>query len=435
MVTDIAGPMHDGSPKAKVFISYSRNDAVFADRLAESLKEHGFTALIDRSEIYAFEDWWKRIETLIVQADTIVFVLSPDAVSSDICQKEVAFAAALNKRIAPVVCKRAEIATVPEPLRRLNFIFFTEDAPFSERMDQLSEALSTDIEWVRKHTEFGGNARRWGEAGRPGPLGLLLRPPVLEEAELWIASRPYGAPAPTAETRVFITESRRAATRRRKVLTASLGAGLLVALGLTGIATTQWYKAEQARQAGREQLEEQEVQLTRSRDINFKYADLQKITLRSVEAIRKTIDLLLSKDSKTALTLAQNAEPILKQMHEALPEDTDLQEEISFNHQQIGDALVLQGDNAAAYSAYSAAVATREAMLETDPDNVQWQLADVAALYKLASVGHDPIANLNDALTILKHLADEGLLPDSRKTWISQVEKSLADRQKSLPKP
>src|ERR1700689_1236531 len=349
MVTDIAGPMHDGSPKAKVFISYSRNDAVFSDRLAESLKEHGFTALIDRSEIYAFEDWWKRIETLIVQADTIVFVLSPDAVSSDICQKEVAFAAALNKRIAPVVCKRAEIATVQEPLRRLNFIFFTEDAPFSERMDQLSEALSTDIEWVRKHTEFGGNARRWGEAGRPGPLGLLLRPPVLEEAELWIASRPYGAPAPTAETRVFITESRRGAARRRKVLTASLGAGLLVALGLTGIATTQWYKAEQARQAGREQLEEQEVQLTRSRDINFKYADLQKITVSSVEAIRKTIDLLLSKDSKTALTLAQNAEPILKQMHEALPEDTDLQEEISFNHQQIGDALVLQGDNAAAY--------------------------------------------------------------------------------------
>ena len=30
-----------------------------------------FEPLIDRSEIYAFEDWWKRIEALISRADTI----------------------------------------------------------------------------------------------------------------------------------------------------------------------------------------------------------------------------------------------------------------------------------------------------------------------------------------------------------------------------
>jgi len=28
--------------------------------------------LVDRTEIYAFEDWWKRIEALIGQADTVV---------------------------------------------------------------------------------------------------------------------------------------------------------------------------------------------------------------------------------------------------------------------------------------------------------------------------------------------------------------------------
>ena len=56
----------------------------------------GFEPLIDRSEIYAFEDWWLRIEALIAQADTIVFVISPDAVTSDVCHKEVAFAASLH---------------------------------------------------------------------------------------------------------------------------------------------------------------------------------------------------------------------------------------------------------------------------------------------------------------------------------------------------
>jgi tetratricopeptide (TPR) repeat protein/WD40 repeat protein len=213
---EIVGPIDgEGQPKAKIFISYSRKDIAFADRLEAGLKTRGFNPLIDRTEIYALEDWWKRIEALIVQADTIVFVLSPDAVMSSVCQKEVNFAASLNKRLAPVVHRRVEDAPVPGALARLNFIFFDDEARFEESMDRLKEAIETDIAWVRKHTEFGENARRWAAAGRPGPRGLLLRSPVLEDAERWVASRPEGAPAPTEEAQAFIAESRRAATQRR----------------------------------------------------------------------------------------------------------------------------------------------------------------------------------------------------------------------------
>ena len=70
--------------KARIFISYSRKDIAFADRLEAALKARGFEPLIDRTEIYAFEDWWRRIQALIGRADTIVFVLSPDAVKSEI---------------------------------------------------------------------------------------------------------------------------------------------------------------------------------------------------------------------------------------------------------------------------------------------------------------------------------------------------------------
>jgi hypothetical protein len=100
----------------------------FTDRLGTALKERGFTPLIDRTDIYAFEDWWKRIQDLIVQADTVIFVLSPDSVSSDICRKEVAFVASLNKRFAPIMCRRVNATTVPGRLSRLNFIFFDDDA-------------------------------------------------------------------------------------------------------------------------------------------------------------------------------------------------------------------------------------------------------------------------------------------------------------------
>jgi hypothetical protein len=75
---------------------------------------------------------------------------------------------------------------VPEVLRRLNFVFFDDEAQFERSADQLAEALNTDIGWIRQHTEFGEQARRWTFAKEPS--GLLLRSPVLEQAECWIAS-------------------------------------------------------------------------------------------------------------------------------------------------------------------------------------------------------------------------------------------------------
>src|SRR5262245_27281122 len=209
-----------GLTQARVFISYSRKDMAFADRLETALKARGFEPLIDRSEIYAFEEWWKRVEELIGSADTVVFVLSPDSVASEVARREVAFAASPNKRFAPIVCRQVDDHAVPPELARLNFVFFDDEPQFENSADRLAEALATNIAWIRQHTEFGEAARRWLAA--KAPSGLLLRSPVLEEAEHWIASRPRGAPAPTEAMQAFIRRSRQAATRRREILTGSL---------------------------------------------------------------------------------------------------------------------------------------------------------------------------------------------------------------------
>jgi formylglycine-generating enzyme required for sulfatase activity len=222
--------------KAKVFISYSRKDMVFADRLEAALKTRGFEPLIDRSEIYAFEDWWERIQALIGRADTIVFVLSPDAVTSEVALKEVTLGAELNKRFAPIVCRRVEDLAVPEALRRLNFIFFDDPAVFEVSADRLAQALRTDLGWVRQHTEYGEAERRWAAADRP--RGLLLQTPTLEVAEYWIASRPAGAPEPTQEIRHFVLASRqgaRSTQRLRRIAQGSIFTLMLaIILGLVG---------------------------------------------------------------------------------------------------------------------------------------------------------------------------------------------------------
>src|ERR1700730_1196721 len=208
-MTEAAVEQRD-QPRAKVFISYSRKDMAFADRLDAALKARGFEPLIDRTDIYAFEEWWKRVEALIGRADTVVFVLSPDAVRPEsIARKEVAFAASLNKRFAPIVFRPVEDKLVPEQLAKLNFIFFDDDGQFEQSADKLAEALNTDIGWVRQHHDFGEQARRWAHA--KGTSGLLLHSPTLEVAEYWIVSRPHGAPETIKEIQAFVATSRQGA--------------------------------------------------------------------------------------------------------------------------------------------------------------------------------------------------------------------------------
>ena len=79
-------------------------------------------------------------------------------------------------------------------------------------------------------------ARRWLASGRA--RGFLLRPPLLEAAERWVAAQPAGT-VPISEIQSFVTESRRALARLRYVLTATLLAGLVMAVGLAGVAFWQ----------------------------------------------------------------------------------------------------------------------------------------------------------------------------------------------------
>ena len=90
--------------KLKVFISYSRKDfATFADELTAGLELVGFAPFLDRYDIAAGEDWEARLGGLIEQSDTVVFIVSPEAIKSDRCAWEVDKTLALSKRLLPVI--------------------------------------------------------------------------------------------------------------------------------------------------------------------------------------------------------------------------------------------------------------------------------------------------------------------------------------------
>src|ERR1700691_5385336 len=159
--------------KLKVFVSYSRRDSSeFASELVAGLELVVFAPFLDRHDIAAGEDWEARLGGLIRQADTVVFVVSPEAVKSERCAWEVNTALADSKRVLPIVAKAVPDSEIPEQLRRLQFIRFDTGPGITRPLGQLADALRQDLDWIREHTRIGEFAGRWDARGRPDS-GLL----------------------------------------------------------------------------------------------------------------------------------------------------------------------------------------------------------------------------------------------------------------------
>src|SRR5580693_10242772 len=111
--TSVAAPAGD---RAKVFVSYSRKDMAFAQMLVGALAARGFDAFLDRTDIAPGEPWRERLAALIAAADTVVFVVSPDSVASEICTWELEEGARRGKRVIPIVVRRIANAEAPQAL-------------------------------------------------------------------------------------------------------------------------------------------------------------------------------------------------------------------------------------------------------------------------------------------------------------------------------
>src|SRR5262245_62819009 len=102
----IESPMADpgAGEKLKVFISYSRKDSTaFVDELVLGLEDRGFTPILDRHDIKPGEPWEARLGGLIEQSDTVVFVVSPEAVKSEGCDWEIDKTLPVAKRLLAII--------------------------------------------------------------------------------------------------------------------------------------------------------------------------------------------------------------------------------------------------------------------------------------------------------------------------------------------
>jgi TPR repeat protein len=210
-------PSSSDRGKLRVFISYSRDDLKFADQLDAALNACSFDSVIDRHGISGGEEWKPRLGSLISEADTVVFVLSPTSARSPVCAWEVEEATRLGKRILPVTCRSLEGVSPPPQLGERNYIFFYDDPKVSDSgfgtgLANLVTALNTDFDWLRDHTRYLQRAIEWDTGGRPA--NRLLSGDDIAEAKAWVARRPKSATEPTALHLDFIRASEQEAAAR-----------------------------------------------------------------------------------------------------------------------------------------------------------------------------------------------------------------------------
>lgn len=278
---------------ADVFVSYSRRDGEFVQRLVDGLVERGKDVWVDVAGIRDAEVFPAALRGAVEQSDAFVFVISPDSVASDYCEQEVEHATELNKRIVPLLLRPVPDETVPEGIRVRNWIPFAEASGFEAGLERVLEALDTDLGWTREHTRWLVKSIEWETERKE--RSFLLRGSELAAAEAWLAGAAGKDPEPTALQREYVAASRLASSRRQRTLLGVAAGVAAVSLGLLVFALISRGQAINARNTARSQAlaaeSETQVAVDPERAILLAVAALhQKVTPEATFALRGALD-------------------------------------------------------------------------------------------------------------------------------------------------
>jgi peptide/nickel transport system substrate-binding protein len=104
---------------SQIFVSYSRKDLDFVQRMAKDLQAHGLEVWYDLSGLEVGTRWGKEIQNAIQQSQYLLVVLSPNSIESEWVEKEFLYANSLKLKIIPLLYKPC---SVPMWFINLHFI-------------------------------------------------------------------------------------------------------------------------------------------------------------------------------------------------------------------------------------------------------------------------------------------------------------------------
>jgi WD40 repeat protein len=234
------------------FISYSRRDREFVEKLVAAFNSQGRDVWVDWEDIPLTADWLEEIYQGIEGADDFIFIISPDSINSEVCTQELNHALKHHKRLVPVLHRDIkDYREVHKSLSSHNWIIFTNPDDFDKSFTALLKALDTDLEYTRSHTRLLQRALEWEK--RNHNASLLLRGTDLTEAEHWLGSAGNRVPNVTPLQTEYILTSRKRANRFQRFMIGTLGMGFVASMLLTLVAINNGNEAQIARNAAQTQ--------------------------------------------------------------------------------------------------------------------------------------------------------------------------------------
>jgi WD40 repeat protein len=195
----------------QVFISYADADRAAMEKIRNSLRRESITVWTNTTDIQTGEVFEEAIKRGIEQADNVVYLLSPNSVTSDFCQRELDEALSHNKRIIPVLVRETPPEQLPSALRDLQYIDLTDKVKEDDYLlneSQLLRILRQDEAYYNEHKVLLTKALKWKQQ-HENP-SILLRGYNLRSAETWLKvahKRTQHLPTPLIEE--FIDQSLR----------------------------------------------------------------------------------------------------------------------------------------------------------------------------------------------------------------------------------
>jgi formylglycine-generating enzyme required for sulfatase activity len=131
---------HPGATMTKFFITHSWKDIEFPQKLCDDLSAHGLAGFFDVYSIQPGDDIAVRVARGLEECDVYVPLLSPAAVESPWCEREIGIAIDLSMeherkgrpRIVPVIIKPCNLPTI---LRGILYISF--DSRYDDALKEL----------------------------------------------------------------------------------------------------------------------------------------------------------------------------------------------------------------------------------------------------------------------------------------------------------
>lgn len=230
-----------------VFISYSRRDMAATDALVLELEAAGFAVTIDRRDLAYGEEWQQELAEFIRASDTVLWLVSPDSVTSKWCNWELGEVTRLHKRLLPVRLRETDNTTLPPALGKIHILPVEGVYDQALHLGDVVATLNTDQAWLKEGTHLAARAWQWqggaeaNAAAARRDNSALLTGAQLKCAQAWHLRQPANAPAPSAAVLELILASGDAARRRQRLRS-------VIAVAVLALAAALWSQYELAKQ-------------------------------------------------------------------------------------------------------------------------------------------------------------------------------------------